>query len=543
MPAMPKTPTPKAEPHFAADRKGLAKLLGARGKEFVVAELIQNAWDQDVENVTVTIEPVPGQAAVRLVVEDDDPQGFSDLSHAYTLFAESEKVGDPEKRGRFNLGEKLVLAICTTAEISTTTGTVTFDEAGRHMHPRRRRKAGSRFEGVLPMTRAEADAMRAFLARLIPPEGVTTTIDGLVRRAREPIAEVEVLLPTVLGDSSGTLRRTNRKAVVAIYEPIAPDAAQAAARALEGADASAERQVAGEGGDDGEGTTAPPARQGWLYELGIPVVETGDRFDVDVRQKVPLNMDRDNVPPAYLRRLRAAVLDATHGLLVGEEPAASWVGVALEDSEVSAEAVEAVVRGRFGDLAVVADPSDPEGTKIAASEGYTVVPGGAFSRGQWKAVRATGVLLPAGQVTPSPRPYADDEQAESRKEVPESEHTEGMRRIVSFIGLLGERLTGVRPKVVIIDDADVHARATYGRTPQEFHGKAKAKFELNLAHLGAAWFEQGPTSEPVLDLTLHELGHHYDGDHLSTGYYHALTSLGARLTRLALDEPELFEQA
>jgi 3-(3-hydroxy-phenyl)propionate hydroxylase len=33
---------------------------------------------------------------------------LSDLTHAFTLFAESAKKGDAEKRGRFNLGEKLV---------------------------------------------------------------------------------------------------------------------------------------------------------------------------------------------------------------------------------------------------------------------------------------------------------------------------------------------------------------------------------------------------------------------------------------------------
>jgi hypothetical protein len=36
--------------------------------------------------------------------------------------------------------------------------------------------------------------------------------------------------------------------------------------------------------------------------MGIPVVETGDRWHVDVAQKVPLNFDRDNLPPATCAR-------------------------------------------------------------------------------------------------------------------------------------------------------------------------------------------------------------------------------------------------
>ena len=65
-------------------------------------------------------------------VEDDDPEGFRDLAQSWTLFAESERKGDPTKRGRFCLGEKLVLALCSSASISSTTGTVTFDGKGRH---------------------------------------------------------------------------------------------------------------------------------------------------------------------------------------------------------------------------------------------------------------------------------------------------------------------------------------------------------------------------------------------------------------------------
>jgi hypothetical protein len=45
-----------------------------------------------------------------------------------------------------------------------------------------------------------------------------------------------------------------------------------------------------------------------LYELGVPVVETGDRNDVNILQKVPLNVNRDNVPPAYLRTVRTLLL-------------------------------------------------------------------------------------------------------------------------------------------------------------------------------------------------------------------------------------------
>src|SRR3990167_2968901 len=116
---------------FSVDKTGLAKLLERKGKEFALYELIQNAWDEAITTVRVDLKRMHG-GFVRLSVEDDNPEGFRDLSHAFTLFAESHKKADATKRGRFNLGEKLVLAICTEAVIRSTKGMVVFDKHGRH---------------------------------------------------------------------------------------------------------------------------------------------------------------------------------------------------------------------------------------------------------------------------------------------------------------------------------------------------------------------------------------------------------------------------
>ena len=39
-------------------------------------------------------------------------------------------------------------------------------------------------------------------------------------------------------------------------------------------------------------------------------------------------------------------------------------------------------------------------------------------------------------------------------------------------------------------------------------------------------------------LLLHEFGHEYSGDHLSSDYHEALCKLGAGLKKLALERPE-----
>ncbi|MGG5819360.1 ATP-binding protein [Falsiroseomonas sp. HW251] len=474
---------------FDVDRNGLTRLLERKGKEFVLHELIQNAWDQDVTRVDVTLTKKPGARVAELVVEDDDAKGFANLAHSWTLFAESTKKGAAEKRGRFNLGEKLVLALCEEAEIVTTTGGVRFDAAGRHA-VRKRRERGSRFTGRLRLTNAELDACCEAMGRLLPPLGVVTTFNGMPLQEREAAATFEASLRTEVADAEGNLRGTSRTTTVRVIRPF-------------------------------------PGETGCLYELGIPVVETSDSFHVDVQQKVPLGFDREHVPPAYLRHLRGLVLNATHGLLEAEEARGTWVREAMGTKVVAPEAVRTVVGHRFGPNAVVYDPSDAEANKLAVVKGYRVVHGGQLSLEEWENVRAAGALLPAGQVTPSPKPFHAD--GSPLILLNPSEWSGAIRATVALYKRLAKVLVGHPIRVEIANEPRIFWAACYGPEGTLF---------LNKGRLGAAFFAKGP-SEPVLDLLIHELGHEYCGDHLSDRYYRALTRLGARLAVAVAADPEL----
>src|SRR5262249_24989315 len=145
--------------------------------EFALFELIQNAWDEvGVSKVNVSLE-YRGWNKALLVVEDDAPEGFRDLSHAFMLFAVSSKKGNAEQRGRFNLGEKLVLAISDQVTIRTTRGGLRFDSEGRHKL-RASQAVGGRIECLLRLTGDECSAMEAQVSRLIPPLGITTVFNG-----------------------------------------------------------------------------------------------------------------------------------------------------------------------------------------------------------------------------------------------------------------------------------------------------------------------------------------------------------------------------
>jgi hypothetical protein len=95
---------------FDVDRAGLGKQASEHGKGRLIGELVQNALDEaGVTQIAVTLALVPGRPQADLTFEDDGPEGFRDLSHAYTLFAESYKRGNPEQRGQYNIGESASL--------------------------------------------------------------------------------------------------------------------------------------------------------------------------------------------------------------------------------------------------------------------------------------------------------------------------------------------------------------------------------------------------------------------------------------------------
>jgi hypothetical protein len=476
---------------FDVDRAGLGKQAEEHGKGRLIGELVQNALDEEgVTRIEITLALVPGRPLADLTVEDDAPEGFRDLAHAYTLFADSYKRGNPEQRGQYNFGEKLVLAVCESASISTTKGTVVFDPTeGRMEKPRQKRERGSVFQGRIRLTREESLAVRDYMRSLLLPKEVAVTFNGDPVPPRKSIHQFEASLETLVADGSGVMRTRVRKATVKVYQPL-------------------------------------PGEVAGLYEMGLPVVETGDRWHVNVGQKVPLNRDRNNVKPAFLRAVRTLVLNEMHDRLTQEDANEGWVRQASSDPACSEGAIRKVLDLRFGEKRASYDPTDPEANKAWVAQGGTLVHGPMMSGQEWKKAKEAGAIVPAGRLCPTAKPYSDDPNAPPADVVPEERWTEGMRNIAAYARYLAEELMGVRAVVSVVDTENAFL-ACYGR----------GRLHLNLRPLGHRWFEQGAT-EDVDRLLIHEFGHQYSGDHLSSDYHEALCKLGAGLKKLALERPE-----
>jgi hypothetical protein len=476
---------------FRVDKDGLRKTVERRGMFAIVAELIQNAWDSNADRVDVEVKKKVGQPLGTIRVTDTGG-GFDDLTHAYTLFAESNKKDRADKRGRFNIGEKLVLAMCKSAVVRSTTGTVTFHEDGTMTHSKREcTKIGSEFFAELRMNADQFTEILEGLQTLLPPDACQTYVNGNRLFSRPPVCTFRVQLPTVLADEEGILRPTKRYTMVEVHEPK-------------------------------EGETAG------IYEMGIPVVETSDRYHVNVMQKVPLTMERDNVPPPYLKLLRAEVLNHTVQLLTKDETSEAWVTNAMESPAIKDEAVVETLDKRFGKKRASFDPTDLEANMNLTSKGFTVLGGRTLPKAAWEQVRRAGAITSAGKLAPTPKPYSTDPDADPVDIIPLSEWTWGMREVEEISRWVAKQLS-------VNEDLPVTFVKPKSRPNYKWVACFGGGLDWNVTVLGKNWFDTWREhTAKLFDILIHEFAHKKAGNHLDENFHRECTRLGGELATLFL---------
>ena len=329
---------------FEVSRQGLRELQAGKPKHHIARELISNAFDEAAKEVRFSASWDRGMATIE--VEDDSPEGFRDLKDAFTLFAPTYKRAEPEKRGRFNIGEKQVLAVCEHASISTTKGSLLFGKKGRASSTARR-EVGSQVTVFVKMTKAEFEEILAAVKNYLVPEGIEFFVNGEKVLRRDPYKVIEASLPTEVQEGN-VLKRTQRKTKIHILKT------------------------------DGKAK---------LHEMGIPVTEIDCQFDVDIQQKVPLSVDRETVAQSYVSAVFAEVLNVTFGALESERSSDVWIREATSNKRISTEAVRTVIERRYGDKVVVANPLDRNSIDDAIASGYRVVYGQEMSRQEWGNIR------------------------------------------------------------------------------------------------------------------------------------------------------------
>jgi len=463
---------------FDVDKAGLKKVQSEKDKFFIIQELISNALDENINSINVELikDKTNGSSRTyKLSVKDDSPDGFKNLSHAYTMFADSYKKGNVKQRGRFNLGEKLALAMFKNAQIISTKGSVLFSEKGRTTN-RCKTKSGTTFIGRLTLTYDECQSMLNKAKDIIVPKGITLKVNNLhIDRCDDVIKTFKTFLPTIISDADGNLTKTVRETVVEIY---------------------------------------PKSRnQGMIYELGIPVVESDVDYDINVMQKIPLNKDRDNVTPAYNKKLCAEVLNHCHNYLTEEQVKHGWVTTALEQAD--SKAVADVISKKHGEDAVVYDLKDTEANKKAFADSREIIHGGSYNSKVWENIRTvsknTDLFKSAGQYPQ----YAKPKFGGGAKPV---ERTEKINEVVDYAKDMFFKLFTAELNVSVHDGSG--ASATFCR--------ATNGLSLFYNVLGKKWFDLENNKEKILSLLIHEFAHYIESDHLSKNFHDACCDIGAK---------------
>jgi len=486
------------EAWIVANRAGLANTLSGLERKKLLEEVVQNAMDTNAKNIVVQLSK-PSRGYSILTVEDDDPEGFVDMSLAYEMFADTPKRKDRQKRGRFTIGEKRVLAMSRFATIESTKGSVIFElKNGKEERTlsRKKREVGTLATFDIKMSEEEFNDVCAAVDAIIPDPLVRLVFNGHVVDHRKPILEFKAKLQTEAADATGQMKRFTEETDVCLYEPLKDETPM-------------------------------------LYEMGIPVVETGDRWHVDVRQRVPLNSDRDNVPPSFLEAIRAFVLNHAHDMLTADEASESWVRLGAASDKIEKDAYNNIETKVHGEKKVIVDPNDPESAAQAAANGFTLIYGRTLTPGEFDNNRRFNTIPSSSSLFPTPRPYS--ENGPPVKIIPESEWTPGMRLVHQYSVALAKELMGKKLSVRFVNAPNNNFGACYGKDSGPFG----PQMDFNIGRLGRNWFKDGITVR-VDSLIIHEFGHQFGDNHLSEEYYEALSDLGAKLKALALGKPEFF---
>jgi len=472
---------------FEVSTEGMKMLQDGRPLWQLVKELISNAWDEEITSCDVSIKSV-GKGTLLIEVEDDG-KGFRDITDAYTIFAPTPKRGQASVRGRFNLGEKELLAIAKDGIVETVGHTVEFPSSGGKKVKRNVRINGTKVSVTL---KGRLDSIEPTIEKIktfIPPKGIRYVINGVLVRERSTIATTEAVLPTVLAEKDQVLRPTNRKTSIDIYNSFLDS--------------------------------------GHIYEMGIPIQSIAMPYDVDIQQKVPLPPNRDIVSDAYLRHVYAEVLKVVRKDIDDEDAGSSWITMAVEDKRTDDDTVRDIMLKRLGNKTVIRDPFDAQANADALDGGWETINPKTLTPTERQRYKDAGLLTANQKFGRFKGGHGLSEPMKHSKVTPP------MLEVARYTKWLSKQLLGFEVKVQFISDFRFKMAADYNKGSKTLRfGKIK---------LGSEWFDNSPTQKQTA-LIIHELAHEHGGSGCGIGegnphgwnYIYSLEALGAKATHLAI---------
>jgi hypothetical protein len=458
---------------FEISNEGWRRMNAGRRLAALLREGIQNSFDEQVSEVSVTLGPEV------IVIEDDAPAGFVNEALVYTVFL-TGKEDSPEKRGRKGRGLKELISAMDGAEVETTGRTLTFDDAGRRARDNGRTR-GTRLTLRRASSPEEIDEAARELALIIPPRHLTLRVNG--RRIKPPRLYLilwDCLLETVVV-RDGAERVVERSTRVELYHPRRGEEAH-------------------------------------LFELGIPIEPLGVPWHVDVQQRVPLADHRESTTEPFKLTVKSLLLESLIGQwLERRDLRAAWVEEVIGRGLASDRSLEQYVARVFprGALLSGAEPVNDRARQL----GGTVVDASTMPRGLYASL--TRVMERAEDfVRRREREFSTTPVAPSSDQL----------RFARFVRFLGERLLHRRLTVQFVDQTPTPD----GYLEDASFDAASGTIQFNVR--GKVEFDR-PLSPTTLAILLHELTHHHVLEHDQRFIEHLQQLAGAAVALLATLEP------
>jgi len=464
---------------IVVDPRGLQAIVRERGEVTLLDELVQNALDTDATEIKISIAGLSERNRVEVVVTDNDPVGFVDLSHANTLFAPSVKRDDPSKRGFMNVGDKLAVAYAVAGEIISTSGSriITADAVKTG---RKHTEVGTSVRLVFPMSSATGAKLIDRARTYLVPEGVTLTVNGETLPGSMPMSSTRAKLGLYV-DEDGDMRVRDRVTQLDLYEP--------------------------------------DVRGSWIYVLGIPVERIDELpVSVDVRGRLKADIKRDQVPARELHRIKVAIADHLAAELTHED-VTGWARSTMADA--SPAVVQRIVAETYGADAMVATPGDQQANIRATEEGRSLIPTRAFAPAEWERVRELRAVEPTFAPSTSSE-YGAEISGFLDKSIAPAKWAPAAVEVVAYAHkVFGELFPGCRLEVTIYGGKRADCVAAMSRTGNTGH------LALNQGEIGWEWFED---RLEVLDTLIHEFAHFdADGHGHSARWGDSCCNIGARI--------------
>jgi len=339
---------------------------------------------------------------------------------------------------------------------------------------------------MIRMSKKDYEEMLATVNTYIPPCNITTIINDVQLPNREPQVTIKAKLPTEIAEDTPNgkiLKRTVRNTTIEVY-PM-----------------------------NGE-------EKAYLYEMGLPVCETGDAYHYNIMQKVPLGTDRETISASYLRAVRGEVTNVMVEYVDKEDASANWLRDAMSSRQIEAQAVKDIIEKRFGDKVAVATPGNNQANEAAIDHGYRLVRPSELSKEEWENVRGAEAMLSSAKLFPA--------KTVPGERIPQKEWTSEQVFTARFVKFLGQKIFGVNICVEIYKSEEATISADYNRDNH--------RLRFNTSKISKGMWKH-PARREMLELIVHELGHE-GGGHYEHGYHEMLCRIAATLPKLAHKFPE-----